>query len=356
MHIQVNTDRHIEGSAKLVEDVERVVQQALGRYGDRITRIEVFLSDENSSQKFGGSDKRCVIEARLGGVRPVSVSHQGSSLDQAIGGATDKLEKTLKRTLGRKSSLFKRRVRERAELTAAGPLLQHDVETGKKDDFMSVLRPLLGHLGQHARRELRIMEASGTLYPGQVIFANLFDEVVTRAWLQFADRPRWMSLELWLTKILDEILEEQIQTHERIQGSLSSQTDKLSPKNVPQVDDQEWWASLLGEDETMTADEAVPGRQSTWADEFLEAEELMHRIHIMLGDLPKAQRRAFVLNVLEAYDVSEIAMLQDRPESDVLADINAARNQLRERLHAGDASQTAAQQPAEVLAGSTEKN
>jgi DNA-directed RNA polymerase specialized sigma24 family protein len=50
--------------------------------------------------------------------------------------------------------------------------------------------------------------------------------------------------------------------------------------------------------------------------------------------LPKAQRRAFVLNVLEAYDVSEIAMLQNRPEREVQADVEAAHNELRERLRA----------------------
>ena len=62
MQIQVNTDRHIEGTAKLTDEVETIVQHALARYDNRITRVEVFLSDENSSQKFGDSDKRCVIE------------------------------------------------------------------------------------------------------------------------------------------------------------------------------------------------------------------------------------------------------------------------------------------------------
>jgi DNA-directed RNA polymerase specialized sigma24 family protein len=183
-------------------------------------------------------------------------------------------------------------------------------------------------LGNHARRELRILEANGTLHPGQVIFADLLDEVVTRAWLQFRDRPRWMALDLWLTKILDEILEEQVHEDQRVQ------TDDRSRKNVPQVDDQEWWAWLLGEDEAISEDEEIASRQSTWAEGFLEAEELMYRIHALLGELPKAQRRAFVLNVLEAYDVSEIAMLQNRPEREVQADVEAAHNELRERLRA----------------------
>ena len=101
MQIQVNTDNHTAGSAELTRQVEGVVEGALGRFSDRITRVEIHLTDENGSQKSGDSDKRCVMEARLGGLQPVTVSAKGSSLEQALDGAADKLEKSLKRTLGR---------------------------------------------------------------------------------------------------------------------------------------------------------------------------------------------------------------------------------------------------------------
>jgi DNA-directed RNA polymerase specialized sigma24 family protein len=70
----------------------------------------------------------------------------------------------------------------------------------------------------------------------------------------------------------------------------------------------------------------------------------MYCIHTLLGKVPTIQRRAFVLNVLEAYDVSEIAMLQGRSEKDVRDDIEAVRNQLGERLRAGLKSQPSAQE------------
>ncbi len=101
MQIQVNTDNHTVGSAELTRQVEAVVEGGLGWFGDRITRVEVHLSDENGSQKSGNSDKRCVMEARLTGLQPITVSAEGSSVEQALNGAVDKLEKTLKRTLGR---------------------------------------------------------------------------------------------------------------------------------------------------------------------------------------------------------------------------------------------------------------
>jgi len=101
MQVQVSTDNHIEGGEELTRKVEAVVEGALGRFGDRITRVEVHLSDENSSSKFGDNDKRCVMEARPAGHQPITVSDQGASLEQALDGAADKLEKTLRRTFGR---------------------------------------------------------------------------------------------------------------------------------------------------------------------------------------------------------------------------------------------------------------
>jgi ribosomal subunit interface protein len=101
MQIQVNTDNHVEGSDNLTRQVEAAVEDALGRFGDRITRVEVQLTDQNSSAKTGDDDKRCAMEARLAGLKPITVSARGASLEQAIDAATDKLRKTLDRTLGR---------------------------------------------------------------------------------------------------------------------------------------------------------------------------------------------------------------------------------------------------------------
>ncbi|HUF92636.1 MAG TPA: HPF/RaiA family ribosome-associated protein [Candidatus Limnocylindria bacterium] len=99
MHVQINTDNHIEGREALATRVEAVVQESLRRFSDQITRVEVHLSDENSHK--GGDDKRCMMEARLEGRRPTAVTHQAATLDQAIDGAADKLQRSIESTLGR---------------------------------------------------------------------------------------------------------------------------------------------------------------------------------------------------------------------------------------------------------------
>jgi ribosomal subunit interface protein len=101
MQIQINTDNHIEGSEGLRSHVESAVADAMERFGNRVTRVEVQLTDENSSKK-GGEDKRCAMEARLAGLSPIAVSHQAATLHQAIDGALARLEKSLDRTIAKR--------------------------------------------------------------------------------------------------------------------------------------------------------------------------------------------------------------------------------------------------------------
>lgn len=101
MLIQLNTDGNVEKDDALREHVEGVVRNALDRFSQQITRVSIHLSDENSDKKFGSADKRCLVEARLAGLRPITVSHQAATLDQVVDGAVEKLARALESTLGR---------------------------------------------------------------------------------------------------------------------------------------------------------------------------------------------------------------------------------------------------------------
>lgn len=63
--------------------------------------MDVHFSDVNSRQKHSDDDKRCVMEARLAGLKPVAVSHQGSTVAQALEGAAETLQQTLLKNLRR---------------------------------------------------------------------------------------------------------------------------------------------------------------------------------------------------------------------------------------------------------------
>lgn len=100
MQIQVNTDSTIEGHEKVTAYVGGVVEGALSRFSDRITRVEIHISDQNAG-KGGPDDKRCVMEARLEGRQPTAVTHQAATVREAVDGAADKLTRVIEGTLGR---------------------------------------------------------------------------------------------------------------------------------------------------------------------------------------------------------------------------------------------------------------
>ena len=118
MQIQFNTDHNIEGHEALAAQVSSVVESALSRSSDHITRVEVHLSDENSS-KSGQHDKRCMMEARLEGRQPIAVTHQASTLEQAVDGAAEKLTKLIESTLDR----LHHQARHRTDPPPPGPPL-----------------------------------------------------------------------------------------------------------------------------------------------------------------------------------------------------------------------------------------
>jgi ribosome-associated translation inhibitor RaiA len=100
MKIQINTDGNIQGRESLAEQVSATVEDALKRYKEQITRVEVHLGDENAG-KSGQRDQRCMVEARLEGRQPVAATASAPTLPQAVQAASDKLARLLETQLGR---------------------------------------------------------------------------------------------------------------------------------------------------------------------------------------------------------------------------------------------------------------
>ncbi len=100
MTIQFNTDNNIIGSKLFTDPYIAQIEGELSRYSHQISRIEVHLSDEDGS-KNGYGVIRCMIEARVEGLQPISVTNHADTHNQAVGGAIDKLTSSLDTILGR---------------------------------------------------------------------------------------------------------------------------------------------------------------------------------------------------------------------------------------------------------------
>lgn len=103
MHIEISHDNQVKVQTADAESINAILEDALARFAERITRIECHLSDVNAA-KGGADDKRCMLEARLSGLQPIAVTQEAASLRLAIEGAAKKLEHALEHRLGKLSS------------------------------------------------------------------------------------------------------------------------------------------------------------------------------------------------------------------------------------------------------------
>lgn len=101
MHVQVNTGKGVENRESLERWANDYLQESLSRFHQEITRIEVQITDENSTKKNGADDKRVMLEARVTGHEPIAVNHHAATHDEAFRGATQRLIHALDHALGK---------------------------------------------------------------------------------------------------------------------------------------------------------------------------------------------------------------------------------------------------------------
>jgi ribosome-associated translation inhibitor RaiA len=102
MQIQFNTDESVDGHEALGRHAEDVTRKTLDRFSEHVTRIEIHLRDVNGDKSVG-PDKRCLMEARIAGRRPVSVREHAETLHLAVERAATKMSRRLDSTLGKQS-------------------------------------------------------------------------------------------------------------------------------------------------------------------------------------------------------------------------------------------------------------
>jgi ribosome-associated translation inhibitor RaiA len=103
MLVQVNFG-DVQHSQAIVSWTEERLRSQLGHLTEKLTRVEVHLRDDNSSAKASRDDKRCVMEARIAGRRPLAVNHSGDDLYQVIGEAAGKLSRAVKADIERSAA------------------------------------------------------------------------------------------------------------------------------------------------------------------------------------------------------------------------------------------------------------
>ena len=102
MQVQFNSDHTVMGTENVAERIEGKVREKLGRFEDRLTRLEIHVHDEHR-HTHGHDDKVCTIEARPRSGKPIGVTETGSTVDDAARKAAMTLAQRLDRHFGKQS-------------------------------------------------------------------------------------------------------------------------------------------------------------------------------------------------------------------------------------------------------------
>lgn len=100
MQFQFNTDSSVMGTEEVATRIENQVRQKLARFEDRLTRLEVHVTDVNG-RKHCADDKHCTIEARPRGGRPIGVTGKAADVDAAARIAAGTMAERLERVFGK---------------------------------------------------------------------------------------------------------------------------------------------------------------------------------------------------------------------------------------------------------------
>ena len=252
----------------------------------------------------------------------------------AIDMVTDKLVAEVRRHREaiRRDYLYHRKERRQELSGQAAVLLQPGAVRPDRERFFGLLSPLLARLRDHAQHELLVAELQGRIGREEVAVTDLLDEAILRAWAQFIDRDEAEPLEIWLMRLLHEVLDEQVAGVQRahpiheevdIHDSSSEAAAVRASEEAPVWEEPSVAATL---------EDILPSHEADEPWQPLEAVDEMKWVLAQLGAVPAARRRAFTLHLLDGWEPDEIAMVQSRSVEEVRGDIDAVRQMLRSRL------------------------
>lgn len=103
MQFLFNSDNQTQLGSETADTVEAMVGERLGRISDKLTRVEVHLSDVDGPRS-GGADMKCVIEIRPNAMRPITAVGQASTVEDAVRAAADKVLTAFERQIGKSTT------------------------------------------------------------------------------------------------------------------------------------------------------------------------------------------------------------------------------------------------------------
>lgn len=282
-----------------------------------------------------GWDVRVILVLPTGTLVAEEQTFHRDEWPAAVDRVADKLAMEIRRHKEklRHDDVYRRKRRREDEFHRVRSFLESDVRKGDRASFMELIRPLLRQVADQAHHELLVAQLEGAIRPGELSVSDLVDEVAVRAWENYDHRPTRLNLDQWLLHLLHEVLDEYYQKVSRTDHSVEEPIPADDPRYQTDigwmVENEPYLQNFLS---PLTLYQTLPDHEVPEPWQELAAQEQMQWLVNQLRRFPHPARRAFMLHVVEGWDASEIALLQNRSVDQVREDIDRVRESLRQRL------------------------
>jgi RNA polymerase sigma factor (sigma-70 family) len=214
---------------------------------------------------------------------------------------------------------------------------------GRKEEFFQQILPLLGPLKSYIKRQFRIAYLTLKIRTPVYTSGDILDEVMLAAYENYERKPADLSLQEWLYRLTNEILDSYLRKRAATDARRRS-LESLSQAELRELGEIEHMTAdvegevLLEEDlddaEYQRRDFIPPSTQRYDPSEDLERKEELELILQALSSIPAKDRLVFELSAMEGFPNDAVARLADVPAGQVPKIVEKARSQVQRELTA----------------------
>jgi RNA polymerase sigma factor (sigma-70 family) len=226
-------------------------------------------------------------------------------------------------------------------------LRQKEAELGKlaaqqnKHEFFKQIIPFLHPLRAYIHRRLRVAYLNLEIRTPVQTTGDILDLVVLKAYKNFDKKPTDLTLEQWLYRLANEILDQYVAKRRsrdprRRSFETLEQKEKGTLEEIPftaDADGEAWFPEELDDSEYQPPEFTAPAYEDN-PEEELENKEELQEILQALSRVPDRDRMIFDLYAIEGFSKEEIGKMLKIPPENVPRIANHVIEQVRQQISA----------------------
>jgi RNA polymerase sigma factor (sigma-70 family) len=193
----------------------------------------------------------------------------------------------------------------------------------------AVIEREVGKLYNFVHREIAIAQANGDLNRGDLVVAEIVEEVALTALERYDERPAELSFRSWLLQLALEVLKRR--KREIVNSKALTSVENPVPVAHPSDVGDEIYDFYQPDSEVRLKD-LIPDGRLPMTEETVAELELQRHINRALAQLPRRWREAFILYSVEGLTLEEVARVNRQPVDATRRVIELTRELLRANL------------------------